>query len=78
MDLYSQPTYPNMIKVYIKQKFIHWATRGRLNNHCKNQALLGMKLRRMATGFLYNSASLARLGKENQRNGGDGRIGRNS
>jgi len=38
---------------YIKQKFIHWATRGRLNSHCSNKDLLGIKRRRMATGFLH-------------------------
>jgi len=37
MDLYSQPTWPN---TDIKQKFIHRATRGRLNNHCKTMAYL--------------------------------------
>jgi len=42
--------------VDIKQKFIYWATRGRLNDHCNNKDLLGMKQWRMATGFLYNSA----------------------
>jgi len=55
MDLYSQPTQPNMIKLYNKQKFIHWATRGRLNNHCNK----GLKQRRTATSFLHTSAILA-------------------
>jgi len=41
--------------VDIKQKFIHWATRGRLNNHCNNKDLLGMKQRRTAPGFLHTS-----------------------
>jgi len=40
------------------KKFIHWVTRGRLNNHCNNKGLLGMKWRRMATGFLHSSAIL--------------------
>jgi len=25
------------IKLYIKQKFIHWAPRRRLNNHCNSK-----------------------------------------
>jgi len=50
MDLCSQPTY-----VYINQKFIHWATRGGLNNHCSNNDLLCMKQQRMAIGFLHTS-----------------------
>jgi len=41
------------------QKFIHWATRGRLNNHCNNKDLLGIKQRRMVTGFLHTSGILA-------------------
>jgi len=40
---------------YINQKFIHWATRGRLNNHCNNKDLLGTKQKIMATGFLHTS-----------------------
>jgi len=40
MDLYSQPTWPKTGNFYIKQKFIHWATRGRLNNH---KDLLGIE-----------------------------------
>jgi len=31
------------IKLDIKQKRIHWATRGSLNNHCNNNGLLGVK-----------------------------------
>jgi len=58
MDLYSQPTWPNMQKLYTKQKFIYWATRGRLNNHCNNNGLLGMKQQKVATGFLHTSATL--------------------
>jgi len=42
MDLYSQPTWPNVGNLSIKQKLIHWATRERLNNHCSNNDLLGM------------------------------------
>jgi len=30
MDLYGQPTWPIVLKPDIKQKFNHWATRGRL------------------------------------------------
>jgi len=41
--------------VGIKQKFIHWATRGRLNNHCNNKDLLGIKQQSVATGFLHTS-----------------------
>jgi len=48
MDLYSQPTYD------YKQKFIHWATRGKLNNHYNNKGLLGMKRWRMVTGLLQS------------------------
>jgi len=40
MNLYSQQTWPNIIKLYVKQK---WATRERLNNHCNNKGLLSMK-----------------------------------
>jgi len=53
MDLYSQPTWPNMGNFYVK--FIHWATRGRLNNHCNNKDVIGIKWRRTATGFLHTS-----------------------
>jgi len=45
-----------MPSIDIKQKFIHWATRERLNNHCNNNGLLGMKQQKMATGFLHTSA----------------------
>jgi len=55
MDLYSQPTYPNTSNFYINQKFIHWATRGRLNNHCNNKGLLEEWRR-----FLHTYAILAR------------------
>jgi len=40
-----------MLTADIKQTFIHWATRGMLNNHCNNKDLLGIKQQRMATGF---------------------------
>jgi len=40
MDL---PTWPTSLKADIKQMFIHWATRGKLNNHFSNNNLLGMK-----------------------------------
>jgi len=53
----GQPTWPDTIKLYIKQKFIHWSTRRRLNNHCNNKGLLGMKQKRTETGFLHTSAS---------------------
>jgi len=49
-----------MLTADIKQKFIHWATRGRLNNHCNNKDLLGIKQRRTATGFLHTSGIQAR------------------
>jgi len=29
-----------LVKVDINHKFIHWATRGRLNNHCNNKGLV--------------------------------------
>jgi len=44
-----------MLTADIKQKFIHWATRGRLNNHCNSKNLLGIKRQRMVTGFLHTS-----------------------
>jgi len=47
MDLYSQPTYPNA-KVY--------SLGYKINNHCNNKGLLGMKQQRTATGFLHTSA----------------------
>jgi len=43
-----------MLTVDIKQKFIHWTTSGRLNNHCNNKDF-GKKRRRMAPGFLHTS-----------------------
>jgi len=55
MDLYSMPTWPNMQKLHIKQKFIHWTTRGRLNNYCNSNDLLGMKRQRIVAGFLHTS-----------------------
>jgi len=55
MDLYNQPTQPNLINLWIKQKFIHWATRGSLNNHCNNKDLLGIKPGRTVTDFLHTS-----------------------
>jgi len=54
MNLYSQQILkPKTLTVDIKQKLIHWATRGRLNNHCNNKDLFGIKQRRMATDFLH-------------------------
>jgi len=34
---------------------MNWATRERLNDHCNNKGLFGMK-RRTATGFLHTFA----------------------
>jgi len=54
-QLHSIPMVLSIYSVkpsHVYQKFIHWATKGRLNNHCNNKGLLGMKQRRTATGFL--------------------------
>jgi len=49
------------IYLYIKQKFIQWATRGSLNNHSNNNGLLGMKQQRTVIGFLHTSAIQAQF-----------------
>jgi len=51
----SANSWPKTVTADIKQKFIHWATRGRLNNHCNSKHFVGMKRQRMATGFLNTS-----------------------
>jgi len=43
------------LKPDITQKFIHWATRERFNNHYNNNGLLGMKWQKMAAGFVVTS-----------------------
>ena len=45
------------IKPDIKLKFIHCAARGKLNNHCNKNGLLGMKQWRAATFFVITSHS---------------------
>jgi len=52
---YSANSWPNTLTIDIKQKFINWAIRGRLNNHCNNKDLLGMKRRRTEPYFLLTS-----------------------
>jgi len=40
MDLYNKPTWPNRIKLDIKQKFIHEASIWKLSKHYNNKGLL--------------------------------------
>ena len=48
------------LKPDIKQKFIQWATRGRLNNQFNNNGLLGMKRWRAAVDFIFTLHSMLR------------------
>jgi len=49
----SQLSLTRVTYIRINQKFIDWVTRVRLNNHCNNKDLPGMKRQRMVTGFLH-------------------------